>query len=90
MRTDNTRSLVIGLGWKRSSVLFQYSKIWFEAGMQGKNNLRFINVSNFYPELGEILCKALPTYHAFAGWDYTPSFFKKGKVSPLKVSQKGT
>ena len=58
--------------------------------MQGKNNLQFINVSSFYPELGETLRKALPTYHAFVGWDYTPSLFKNGKVSPLKLSQKGT
>ena len=35
-------------------------EIWLEAGVQVKNNLRFINVDSIYSELGEALCKALP------------------------------
>ena len=52
--------------------------------------MRLTNVNNFYPELGETLCKALPAYPALPGCDYTASFFKKGTVPPLKLSQKGT
>ena len=58
--------------------------------MQGKNNLRFINVNSIYSALGEALCKALPAYHALTGCDYIASFFKKGKVRPLKLLQKDT
>ena len=58
--------------------------------MQGKNNLRFINVNSIYSELGETLCKALPAYHALTGCNYTASFFKKSKVRLLKLLQKDT
>ena len=61
-----------------------------EAGVQGKNNLRFINVNSVYSELGETLCKALSVYYALTGCNYTASFFKKHKVRPLKLLQKDT
>ena len=56
--------------------------------MQGRNNLQFINVNNFYPELGETLCKALPAYHTLTGCNYTASFFKKDTVPPLELLHK--
>ena len=87
MRTDDTNSLVIALGYKH---FFNTLEIWLEAGVQGKNNLRFINVNSIYSELGETLCKALPAYHALTGCDYISLFFKKGKVRPLKLLQKDT
>ena len=87
MRIDDTDSLVIALGFKH---FFNALEIWLEAGVQGKNNLRFINVNSIYSELGEALCKALRAYHAFTGCDYTASFFKKAKVRPLKLLQKDT
>ena len=87
MRIDDTDSLVIALGFKH---FFNALEIWLEAGVQGKNNLRFINVNSIYSELGEALCKALRAYHAFTGCDYTASFFKKAKLRPLKLLQKDT
>ena len=85
IRTDDTDSLVIALGNKH---LFSELQIWLEVGVQGKNNLRFIDVKTIHSELGETLCKSLPAYHALTGCDYTASFFKKGKVRPLKLLQK--
>ena len=38
---------------------FNTLEIWLEAGMQGKINLRFINVDSIYSELGEALCEVL-------------------------------
>ena len=38
---------------------FNTLEIWLEAGMQGKINLRFINVDSIYSELDEALCKVL-------------------------------
>ena len=81
MRTDSTDSLVIALGCKHS---FNTLKIWLGAGVQDKNNLRFINVNSFCQELGETLRKALSVYHALTGCDYTAWFFKKGNVRLLK------
>lgn len=38
-----------------------------------------------YLSLGPTLCAALPAFHSFTGCDYTPSFFKKGKVKPFEI-----
>ena len=65
-------------------------EIWLDAGAQGKYNLGFTNVNSIYSELGETLCKALPSYHTLTGCDYTTSLFKKGKFRPLKLFQKDT
>ena len=43
MRTDDTDSLVIALGYKH---FFNALENWLQAGVQGKNNLRFINVNS--------------------------------------------
>ena len=43
MRTDDANSLVIALGYKH---FFNTLEIWLGAGVQGKNNLRFINVNS--------------------------------------------
>ena len=50
MRTDDTESLVIALGYRHFSNTLE---IWLEAGVQGKNNLQFINVNSIYSGLGE-------------------------------------
>ena len=87
MQTDGINSLMIALGYKQ---FFNTLEIWLEAGVQSKNNLRFMNVNSIYSELGETLCKVLPAYHTLSGCDYTASFFKKGKVRPLKLLKKDT
>ena len=87
MQTDSTDSLVIALGYKH---FYNTLEIWLEARVQGKNNLRFINVNSIYSELGETLCEALPACQALTGCDYTASFFKKGKVRLLKLLKKDT
>ena len=76
---------MIDLGCKH---FFSTLKSWLEVGVQGKNNLQFINVNHFYPELGETLCKALPAYHTLTGCNYTASFFKKDTVPPLELLHK--
>ena len=81
MRTDDTDSLKIALGYKH---FFNTLEIWLEAGVQ------VINVNKINSELSEILCKALPSYQALTGCDYTELFFKKGKILPFKLLQKDT
>ena len=75
MRTVDTDSLVIAWGYKH---FFNTLEIWLEAGVQGKNNFRCINVNSIYAELDETLCKTLPTFHELTGCNYTASLFKKG------------
>ncbi|CAB3999455.1 Hypothetical predicted protein [Paramuricea clavata] len=83
IRTIDTNVLVIALGCFSS--LPQELDIWIETGVYTKNTLRYINVNQIFQELGQTLCLALPTYHAFTGCDYTASFRRKGKVRPLKL-----
>ena len=54
MRTDDTDSLVIALGYKH---FFNTLEIWLEAGVQGKNNLRFINLTAFIQNLVKLYAR---------------------------------
>ena len=56
-----------------------------EVETYSKNNFRFIEVSNLHRKLGDTLCRALPGYHAFMGWEYIATFCRKGKVRSFKI-----
>lgn len=47
--------------------------------------LRYIHINEMFDNLGPTLCAALPAFHSFTGCDYTPSFFKKGKIRPFEI-----
>ena len=53
-----------------------------------KNNLRYISINQLFHQLGETLCKALSSYYAFTGCDYTSLFNTKGKIKPFKLLKK--
>ena len=82
VRSNDTDVLVIAIGCR--SKIDTELKIWLEAGVQGKNNLRFISVDQICSNLGETFCHALPAYFAFIGCDYSAAFSRKGKVTPFK------
>lgn len=52
------------------------------------NIINFINCNQLATTLGDLLCRALPGFHAYTGCDYTASFYKKGKVKPFKELKK--
>ena len=86
VRTSDTDCLVIALGCTH---LFPVGhKIWLEVGVHSNNSQRYICVNMLHEELGSDLCRALPFFHALTGCDYTASFCRKGKVSPLKLLEK--
>ena len=85
MQNDDTDSLVIVLGCKHFGNTLE---IWLAAGMESKNNLQFIKVNSIYSKLGETLYKALSPHRVLIGWDYTASFFIKGKGRSIKFLQK--
>lgn len=62
--------------------------LWMDVGLDSLNTRRFIHITALADHLGPVLCKALPGYHSLTGCDYTSSFFRKGKVKPLKVAEK--
>ena len=86
IRTDDIDCSVVALGCKH--LFDQKVKILLEAGVQSKNNLRYININKIYNQLRETLCKALPACHALTGCDYSTSFCRKGKVPPFKILKK--
>ena len=58
-----------------------------EVGTYSQSNLRYIDISKLYRKLRDMLCRALPGYHAFMGCDYTAALCRKGKVWPFKIQE---
>lgn len=52
------------------------------------NIINFINCTKLATTLGDLVCRALPGFHAYTGCDYTASFYRKGKVKPFKELQR--
>lgn len=52
------------------------------------NHLDCINCIDLALKLGPKLCKSLPAFHAFTGYDYTVAFYNKGKIRPFKIFSK--
>ncbi|GFV03419.1 uncharacterized protein TNCV_596271 [Trichonephila clavipes] len=61
-------------------------KLWNQWGVG--NHERLISINDLYQDLGISLSKALPCFHAMTGCDYTPEFFRKGKLKPFKLLEK--
>ena len=59
--------------------------IWMEVGTSGKDNRRYVNVTNVAAQIGPDVCAALPGLHAFTGCDYTSAFARKGKKRPYDI-----
>jgi hypothetical protein len=55
-----------------------------DLGHSSDNARRYVHITALANHLGSVLYKALPNYHPLTGCDYTSSFFRKGKVGPLK------
>ncbi|GFY02217.1 uncharacterized protein TNCV_5100761 [Trichonephila clavipes] len=49
---------------------------------------RLIRINDLYQGLGISLTKTLPRFHAITGCDYTPAFFRKGKLRAFKLLKK--
>ena len=45
-------------------------------------------MNKLYQKIGDPVCKTFPAYNAFKGCDYTVSFYRKGKLRPLKYLTK--
>ncbi|GFY39740.1 hypothetical protein TNIN_273071 [Trichonephila inaurata madagascariensis] len=61
-------------------------KLWIQWGVG--NHERLISINDLYQDLGISLSKALPCFHAITRCDYTPAFFRKGKLRPFKLVEK--
>lgn len=63
-------------------------KVWMEVGHFSNNSQKFINLREFFSNLGVTVCNALPDFHAFTGCDYDSAFYGKGKTRPFNVLTK--
>ncbi|GFV26314.1 hypothetical protein TNCV_4029571 [Trichonephila clavipes] len=61
-------------------------KLWIQWGVG--NLERLISINDLYQGLCISLSKALSCFHAITGCDYTPAFFRKGKLRPFKLLEK--
>jgi hypothetical protein len=52
------------------------------------STIRYIDVSMLTKKLRPKLSKAIPSFHAFTGCDYTAAFSRKGKVRPFALLEK--
>ena len=59
-----------------------------DVGTASRNDRRYINLSAISEALGQLVCDALPGFHAFTGCDYTSAFVRKGKVRPFAILEK--
>ena len=48
-------------------------------------NRQYIDISGLAQELGEETYNAQPGVHAFSGWDFTASFYWKGKQKVYEI-----
>ena len=64
------------------------ANVWMDAGVDGNNTRRYVDVTGLSKELGPDLCSALPGILSFTGCDYTAAFLRKGNVRPLKLMEK--
>ena len=86
IRVVDTDVLIITLGSMHA--ISTEKNVWIETGIYSKNILRYLNINKAYDHYGQDLYRALPEFHAFTGCDYTGSFGRKGKTTPLKILQK--
>ena len=70
------------------AVNFSSKKLWMELGRSYNNSRRYIDVTLLAETIGKEFCKALPSYHALSGCDYSSSFLRKGKIRPLHLALK--
>lgn len=84
IKCSDTDILVILMGNMKN--MKSRSKIWIECGTAAKRHV--IDVCKLYDSLGELLCRALPGFHALTGCDYNPSFYRKGKQRPYSILKK--
>ncbi|KAG1693768.1 Peripheral-type benzodiazepine receptor-associated protein 1 [Nymphon striatum] len=66
------------------------ANVWMDLGHSADNTRKYAHINTLANHIGPVLCKALPGYHALTGCDYTSSFFRKGKVNPLKKAEKSS
>ena len=59
------------------------SKLWYDCGLDFNNSREFIDIDGLKKNLP--YATALAGIYGFLGNDYSPAFFKKGKVKPIEI-----
>ncbi|KAL4113704.1 hypothetical protein QTP88_017283 [Uroleucon formosanum] len=88
IRCNDTDVLIIILG--NMYKFINSVNVWLEVGLVSTNNLRYIDVSKLFLNLGIELSTSLLAFHALTGCDFTPAFYRKGKQKPFKLLEKNT
>ena len=62
------------------------SHLWFDTGLEFDNSCNYVDIPKLFKELDYV--KALPGIYAYTGIDYSPAFYRKGKVRLLLLMTK--
>ena len=62
------------------------SSLWYSAGQDYNNTRRNVNIGELAQSMNNTA--SLAGIYIFLGSDYTPSFFRKGKVRPIEIMKK--
>lgn len=81
IKASDTDILIILLG---NIYKLETLEIYFSTVGSKYNIMKIINCNELAKTLGDLVCRALPGFHAYTGTDYTACFYKKGKVKPFK------
>lgn len=84
IRTSDTDILVIMLA--NVEHLNESVRVWMDLGVG--NARRYIDVSALSVQLGSMLSRALPAFHALTGCDFNPALYKRGKKRPFDILRK--
>ena len=89
---ENTRSYIVRSNDTDVLLLLVYhvaihntANVWMDAGLDGNNTRRYINVSSLSNALGSKISSAILGLHSFTGCDYTGAFYRKGKTRALDI-----
>lgn len=87
VRTANPDSVLVHLLY-HMQYWSQDREIVIESGDANKNTTQRINVRKIFKTMTPVMINALPSWYAFTGSMYEPSFYGKGKKTSMKLLEK--
>ncbi len=66
-------------------VLRTGGNVWMDVGKSSNNTRKFLSITQLVEKLDADVIRALPSYHAFTGCDFTASFLYKAKTKPFDI-----
>ena len=59
------------------------SNMWYDFRIDSNNSREYLDVTKLHKSINYV--DALPGIYTFTGHDYTPAFYRKGKIKPITL-----